>query len=107
MLSDRRLIWSPRARADLDDIWRYYAGEASETIANQVYGEIAHAVQRLLRETLPGRDRSALRPGVRSILAPPYAIFFAFKKDEVRVVRILHQRRDLVALFKPRQRERS
>jgi toxin ParE1/3/4 len=48
---------------------------------------------------LSGRSRTALKPGLRSILSSPYIVFYSVSDRGVEIVRVLHERRNLAAEF--------
>jgi toxin ParE1/3/4 len=52
---------------------------------------------------LAWRERNDVMPGLRSILVPPYVLFYLIKADTIEVVRVVHQRRNLAALFATRK----
>ncbi len=95
----RTLVWAPRARADLKDVWRYYARVASVETADRILRDIAQQAARLEGDPLPGRDRDELRPGLRSLLAHPYTVFYRVEGDRAQIARVLHERRDFHAAF--------
>jgi plasmid stabilization system protein ParE len=43
-------------------------------------------------------------PGLRSVLAHPYAIFYRVRNDDVEIARVLHERRDFSAALSKDQR---
>jgi plasmid stabilization system protein ParE len=45
------------------------------------------------------RPKDELVPGLRSVLAHPHVIFYRTSSDTIEVARVLHQRRDLAAIF--------
>ena len=92
---DRRVVWAPRGRRDLRDIWLYFARIASPDVADELLREIGRAGARLGRHPLMGRPRDELVSGVRSVLVPPHVIFYRVSDERVEIARILHQRRDL------------
>jgi toxin ParE1/3/4 len=92
---DRRLIWAPEADQDLLGIWSYYVTEASAEIADKIVQQIVTAARRLTGLPLSGRPRDDLKPGLRAVLAHPYAIFYRLKNGDVEIVRVLHERRNL------------
>src|SRR5882757_11394 len=92
---DRRVVWAPRGRRDLRDIWLYFARIASPEVADELSREIRRAGARLGRHPLMGRPRDELVSGLRSVLVPPHVIFYRVSDEGVEVARILHQRRDL------------
>ncbi len=47
------------------------------------------------------RTRDEILPGIRSVLVHPYSIFYRIREDTVEIIRVLHERRDvLTALAK-------
>jgi toxin ParE1/3/4 len=91
----RPIIWSPEARADLSEIWNYYAGRAGRQRADKIAHEISDALRLIEDHPFAGRARDEIRPGLRSITARPYVIFYRMRDDAAQIVRILHGRRDL------------
>jgi len=79
------------------DVWRYYAVEASDEIANKVIQQIVAAAKRASEMPLTGRSRDELLPGIRSVLAQPYVVFYRINENEVQIVRVIHERRNLAA----------
>lgn len=95
----RRVVWAPRARQDLLDVWRYYARVASPDIADNMLRNIERAAEAIARNPLARRSRDDLLPGLRSALVSPHTVFFRIQDGDVEIVRVLHQRRDFPALF--------
>jgi toxin ParE1/3/4 len=101
---NRRVVWAPLARRDLSDIWRYYTRVATVDVADKLLREIDEAARRLSENALRWRARDELTPGLRSALVPPYAIFYRVKNGSVEIVRVLHGRRNLGAIFSETER---
>jgi toxin ParE1/3/4 len=100
MAGDRKkLVWAPKAKQDLRDIWRYFANVASSEISDKLLRDIARASGRLADHALMGRPRDELVPGLRSILVHPHTIFYRVTDTSVEIVRVLHERRDFGAIF--------
>jgi toxin ParE1/3/4 len=99
MPGSRRVVWAPRARQDLLDIWRYYARVASLEIADNVLRGIERASDAVARNPLARRTRDDLLPGLRSALVSPHTIFFRIQDADIEIVRVLHGRRDFPAVF--------
>ena len=95
----RAVIWSANAERDIDEIWDYLEKEASTEIADEKVRDIARRCEMLARHPFAGRPRSDLIRGMRSILANPYAIFYRVNASNAEIVRVLHQRRDVDAIF--------
>jgi toxin ParE1/3/4 len=96
----KRLSWAPRAKEDLNNIWRYYARVASPEIAGKIVREIEHTALRLAERPHMGRPREEVWPGLRGVLAQPYTVFYRVTEAAIEVVRVLHERRDFPAVLK-------
>lgn len=99
----RRVVWSPRSKRDLFEVWQYYERVASVEIADKLR-EINKAGQRLADRALMWRTRDEVMPGLRSVLVHPYTVFYRVKNGTVEIVRVLHERRDFGALFHKKKR---
>jgi toxin ParE1/3/4 len=82
-MADKRLLWAPRARVDLLEIWDYFASVGSAEVAENILFEIDRAAIRLRQHPLMGRSRDELVPGLRSILAHPHVIFYRMSGDTI------------------------
>jgi toxin ParE1/3/4 len=98
------VIWAPRAKRDLADVWRYYAEVASIEVADGLLREIDDTARRLSENALRWRTRDELMPGMRSALVPPYVIFYRIGDNKVEIVRVLHGRRNFTAIFSKTER---
>lgn len=99
--ADSRAVWSSAAARDVDDIWDYYAAEASEETADRVVDLIAEAGDGAALKPARGRPRDTLARGLQSVRAPPYLVFYRVAGTSVEIVRVLHERRDLLAALSP------
>jgi toxin ParE1/3/4 len=95
----RRVVWAPRAKRDLGDIWRYYARVASHETADKLLREIDSTAQRLAENAFRWRARDEIRRGLRSALVHPYVIFYRVENGVVQIVRVLHGRRNFAMIF--------
>jgi plasmid stabilization system protein ParE len=96
----RPVIWSPEARADLSDIWTYYADNTGRHTADDIIRSIGAALNVINDHPYAGRSRNEVRTGLRSIPARPHVIFYRVgTSDTSEIVRILDERRDLDPLF--------
>ena len=102
-----RLVWSPAAKEDLMKIWRYFARVASPEIADGLLREIDRAADRLIDHPLQWRLRMDIMPelkgGLRSVLVHPYTIFYQMGEDDIRIVRVLHERRNFGEVLSERR----
>ena len=95
----RRVVWAPRAKRDLLDVWRYYAHVASPEIADKLLRDIEQAAERVSNRPLSHRPRDEVMPGLRSVLVHPYTVFYRAREDGVEIARVLHERRDFAPIF--------
>ncbi|VVS99347.1 type II toxin-antitoxin system RelE/ParE family toxin [Erythrobacter sp. EC-HK427] len=92
--------WSDAAERDLEDIWDWIAKQniaAAQRTVEAIDGHI-----RLLGRTPQiGRIRAEIAPDLRALVEGNYLILYRFDESDKRVeiVRIIHQRRNLSALF--------
>jgi toxin ParE1/3/4 len=89
-----------RARADLDDIWRYLATESgTEAIADNQIDELTDRFYILANWPLLGRSRGDLKRGLRSHPVGEYVIFYRLQRRDVIIQRVLHGRRNIASLL--------
>ena len=92
---------APRAAADLDDIWFYVANESSSVrVANRLIDSITRRFFQLARHPYLGRARDDdFGPGSRSFPVGEYVIAYCIDHQDVLILRVVHGRRDIEALF--------
>jgi toxin ParE1/3/4 len=92
---------APQAEADLDDIWPYTAKECgSIDVATRLIDAIASRFISLAR--FPYLGQAAMKISEPGRAAPPwweYFIIYCVDGQEVLILRVVHGRRDLEALF--------
>jgi toxin ParE1/3/4 len=90
-----------RAEADLDDIWLYVAKESSSIeVANRLIDTLTDRFFTLARFPYMGRSREEdFGPGHRSLAVGEYVIVYCVENEDVFVLRVVHGRRQLEALF--------
>ena len=88
------VVLSPRAQADLDEIWDYTADrwglDQAETYTRQLWKDIAIVAD---RPSL-GRECNEVRRGYRMYPSGSHVLFNRQTADGIDVVRILHERMD-------------
>jgi toxin ParE1/3/4 len=87
-------VLSPRAQADIDDIWDYTADRWSDDQAERYTEDIRHAIEAIARDPRRGRPCDHIRRGYRKYSVGAHVLFFRVVGDGIEVVRILHQRMD-------------
>jgi toxin ParE1/3/4 len=92
---------APRAETDLDEIWYYVAKESgSVEIANRLIDTLTDRFFILAGFPHVGRARDDdFGPGCRSLAVGEYVIVYCVENEEVLILRVVHGRRDLGALF--------
>jgi toxin ParE1/3/4 len=98
----QQVDWSPSAESDLSDIWDYYETAAGPLVADRIVNEIRKACLLLEEHPLAGRSREELRPGLRSLVAAPYTIFYRVRQGGAEIARVLHGRQDIGRIFADR-----
>jgi len=93
---------APAAISDIDEIWSYILDESgSQEIADRLTDTIYSRILLLASFPYLGRGRSGdMGEGMRSFLVGEYVIVYWLDTDRcVHVLRVVHGRRDLEALF--------
>jgi toxin ParE1/3/4 len=92
---------SPRATSDLDDIWEYVAEESgSVEVANRLIDSITDRFFLLTDFPHLGRARDEdFGVGSRSHPLGEYVIIYCLEKGDVLILRVVHGKRRLEALF--------
>ena len=92
---------APRAETDLDDIWSFVAKEiGSIEIANRLIDTLTDRFFMLAGFPYVGRARDDdFGPGCRSVAVGEYVIVYCVENVDVLILRVVHGRRDLEALF--------
>ena len=91
---------SDTAQRDLDSIWDYVA-EHDEAAADRQLDRIDELIMRLGKMPFIGRVRPDLGPHLRGFTKDDYVILYRVDEEAaiVQIVRIVHGRRDIAALF--------
>lgn len=90
----RRLVRSPRAIADLLEIWGYIA-QHDPGAADRLLDTLDLRMRSLLNQPLLGRLRADLAPGLRSLACGNYVVLYRAGPGRVEVVRCVHGARSL------------
>lgn len=90
---------TPRARADLLEIWNYIAPD-SESAANRLIERIGRVFDMLSHQPHAGRARPELGVAdLRSFPVGNYVVFYRPEAEAVTIVRVLEGHRDIEAAF--------
>jgi toxin ParE1/3/4 len=88
-------VLTPRAQADLDEIWNYTATRWNERQADRYILEIQRAIEIVAHDPQRGRPCDNIRSGYRKYPAGSHFLFFRIVADGIDVIRILHQSMDI------------
>lgn len=93
-----RILKSPEAENDLDEIWLYIAQD-NPFYADKLLDEIEEASLKLAQFAHMGRNRDELHFGLQSFPVGMYLIFYMPISGGINIIRVLHGMRDIDALF--------
>ena len=96
----RQVVFSPKARADLDDVWLHVA-MAAPTAADRLIDRLLERCQSLAVHPELGPARPEITPDARMLVEGDYLILYRVRPDGVDLVRIVHGARKLAELFDP------
>jgi len=88
----------PQAEADLEEIWWYIAQDSPDA-ADGFLDQIEERCAVLAQFPLMGTAREDLLPSLRSLVVGSYVVFYLPVNGGIEIVRVLHGKRDLEALF--------
>jgi toxin ParE1/3/4 len=89
---------SPRASADLIEIWSYIADD-SVANADAFIDKMYETIQLLANKPGSGRHREELAPGIQSFPFGRYIIFYRVVSSAIEIIRVLHGARDIENIF--------
>ncbi len=89
-----RVIVSPAADGDPDEIWHYVADD-SELQADRLLQRFRHKLEHLAKWNTLGRPRPEIARNCRSYPFGKYCFFFRPLDDGIEVIRVIHSARDL------------
>ena len=90
---------SPRARADLNEIWTYLAEHADRSIADREMRQIQKVFAMVGRQPEIGSRVGDRSPGLRFVLSGKYVVFYENQTHHPRIRRVMHGARDLSEYF--------
>jgi toxin ParE1/3/4 len=89
-----RVTLTPKAKADLDDIWDFTFARWGMVQAEKYVRDLWAAMEQQVSDLANSIDIGDVRPGYRKVRAGSHIIFFKVINDGIDVVRILHQKMD-------------
>jgi toxin ParE1/3/4 len=88
------VVLSPRAQADIEDIWNYTAVNWGSRQAELYVRQLQSSIEAIAQDPALGRSCDEIRPGYRKFPAGTHVLFYRVKRRGIDVVRILHARMD-------------
>lgn len=89
-----------RAVEDLSEIWLYTSETWSERQADKYYLLLIDSMKEVANRPEIGREYSEIINGLRGVKVGRHIIFYlSSSKNEIQVIRILHDRMDLMNKF--------
>lgn len=89
-----RYALTPKAHADLDDIWNYTVARWGAEQAEKYLRQLADAMSYVAADPERGRACDEVRAGYRKYAVGAHVVFYRETRKRVEVVRILHKRMD-------------
>ncbi|MGK7927096.1 MAG: type II toxin-antitoxin system RelE/ParE family toxin [Spirulina sp.] len=96
----KQYIISPPAIQDLQAIVDYFSTTSVEA-GERFIGKFEAWCQKLRTFPTIGKRYDGLRVGLRGVVIDEYILFYQVTDDVVEIVRVVHGKRDLMALFNP------
>ena len=90
---------SPRATADLDEIWTYLARQTDASTTDRVMEKIRQAFAMIGRQPEIGSRVGDRRPGLRYVFAGRYVVLYDNHSEIPSIRRVIHGARDLSSYF--------
>ncbi len=92
------IVSTPRARADLLEIWLYVANN-NRLAADRLLARFEEILDTLAQHPLIGRSREELAPDLRSFPVGNNTIYYRPLDNGIEVIRVLRSSRDLGFIF--------
>lgn len=89
-----RFVLTPRAQADIDEIWDYTADRWGLDQAETYTRQLSKDIQTVADSPSLGRECNEVRPGYRQYPSGSHVLFYRVTGSGIDVVRILHERMD-------------
>ena len=96
----RSVIVRPEAEVDIETIADYTIEQWGVEQARQYVGDIRWTMERLAINGLRRPEESGVFPGLRRARSGHHFIYYLIDDEQVDVVRVLHERRDVIRQLK-------
>ncbi len=92
---------SQEADKDLEDIFDYTVAKFGLDQAVIYVSGFEVTFENLCNNPMSGRERNEIRTELRSILKESHVVFYRILKSKIRIIRILHNSRDVTKFIPP------
>lgn len=89
-----RLVFTPRAKSDIAEIWLYSVEKWGEGQAEAYLRQIEKIAVAVAEDPKLGRACDDVRAGYRKFRVGSHILFYRWDDTRTEIVRILHQRMD-------------
>lgn len=93
------LVLSPRAKADLVDLWAYSLASWGNQQEDVYLEKVETAFLNLLEHPKLGRLRCEVLPDVYSLVEEKHVIFYKLSEEAIQVLGVVHQRMEIGSRF--------
>lgn len=93
-MAAHKLVISPAARDDLEEIYQYSCRNWGLLRSSQYLDHIKEQLWCLTQNAEIGVKRDELLSGVRSVAVASHVIFYRNQRGQLEVIRVLHGRQD-------------
>jgi toxin ParE1/3/4 len=90
----RKIVIGPRAKAETRGIWHRTAAEHGTDAADAYVRDLDQAMELVRDFPHIGSNCSDVRKGYRRIRSGSHLIYYIVRKEDIYVMRILHERQD-------------
>jgi toxin ParE1/3/4 len=90
-----KLRLSPKAEADLDDIWLYTLDNWGRNQAKEYLLALDRAIELLRDNPMIGLSVEDIRPGYRRMPMTSHIIIYRTQGDSLEIIRFLHKNMDV------------
>lgn len=88
----RRVVNTPDAQSDLENIWLYSFEQWGERQADKYFDELIEGIELLSSNPLIGKPCDDIRENFRSFQIRRHFIFYRLLDQQIEIVRVLHER---------------
>lgn len=92
----RSILIRPEAEIDIEDIADHTIAQWGIEQARHYVGDLRRAIERLSVDGLRRPEEAELFPGLRRARSGHHFIFYLIDDERVDVIRVLHERRDMM-----------